>query len=354
MTISTDNDEQSSWSPDGRWIATRAGTRCTCPRGTPARPSGADEAQRRPDQQHPAGLERRRAEHRLPHKPQRPVAQIADIWVMDSPFGPQPGEASARPLVVRPGDERYRRSRPAARGCCSEVTTTASSPAGTKRSTWRTRTARTSSRSPTTSRSTARRPGRRTGHRSHGSPPVTASTGDLRHGRGRRRRPAADRQRDPRRRAGLVARRPRDHLHARRDPDDAGRRLGHERRRWRPRAAGQHADDRGVPGLAAAADHRRRSGRGTHRLRRPVAATRRRRLSRRGEVRVRVRARLGGEWQDGARLGTAPGRIGSYDCAFERHSFDQVLVQCDHRGSKKAWRSSTASPQPRRAWRLDP
>ena len=36
-----------------------------------------------------------------------PSRNVADIWVMDSPFGPVPGEASARPLVVRPGDERY-------------------------------------------------------------------------------------------------------------------------------------------------------------------------------------------------------------------------------------------------------
>ena len=36
-----------------------------------------------------------------------PSRNVADIWVMDSPFGPVPGQPSAQPLVVRPGDERY-------------------------------------------------------------------------------------------------------------------------------------------------------------------------------------------------------------------------------------------------------
>ncbi len=36
-----------------------------------------------------------------------PSRNVADIWVMDSPFGVLPGEPSARPLVVRAGDERY-------------------------------------------------------------------------------------------------------------------------------------------------------------------------------------------------------------------------------------------------------
>jgi WD40 repeat protein len=41
-------------------------------------------------------------------------------------------------------------------------------------------------------------------------------------------------------------------------------------------------------------------------------------------------------WQAGARLGASKERIGSYRCTAQPHSFDQVLVQCDHRGLKKA------------------
>jgi hypothetical protein len=44
---------------------------------------------------------------------------------------------------------------------------------------------------------------------------------------------------------------------------------------------------------------------------------------------------VAGEWQAGARLGARPERVRGFDCAHERHSFDQVLVECDHRGVKK-------------------
>ena len=42
------------------------------------------------------------------------------------------------------------------------------------------------------------------------------------------------------------------------------------------------------------------------------------------------------EWQAGARLGAAPGKLRGFDCTATPHTFDQLLVQCEHRGPKKA------------------
>jgi hypothetical protein len=57
---------------------------------------------------------------------------------------------------------------------------------------------------------------------------------------------------------------------------------------------------------------------------------------------------IAGDWLAGARVAAPAERIRSYQCAFEPHSFDQVLVQCDHRGAKKAiafvYREPPAAP----------
>jgi dipeptidyl aminopeptidase/acylaminoacyl peptidase len=42
------------------------------------------------------------------------------------------------------------------------------------------------------------------------------------------------------------------------------------------------------------------------------------------------------EWQAEARLGAPPEKVRGFDCAATQHSFDQRLVQCEHRGPKKA------------------
>ena len=42
------------------------------------------------------------------------------------------------------------------------------------------------------------------------------------------------------------------------------------------------------------------------------------------------------EWQAGARLGAPPEKVRGFDCAAAPHTFDQQLVQCEHRGPKKA------------------
>lgn len=44
---------------------------------------------------------------------------------------------------------------------------------------------------------------------------------------------------------------------------------------------------------------------------------------------------IAGQWHEGALAGSAPARVESFDCAAALHSFDQTLVQCDHRGIKK-------------------
>jgi hypothetical protein len=57
--------------------------------------------------------------------------------------------------------------------------------------------------------------------------------------------------------------------------------------------------------------------------------------------------RLASRWLPGARFDT-PRTRGNYKCNSEPHSFDQVLVQCDHRGAKKAiafvYREPPAAP----------
>jgi Tol biopolymer transport system component len=107
VTTTPHNEEQSSWSPDGRWVAYKrldavhvgrwdAGVEpieLTTPDGqiNNTQPAWSPDARS-------IVFRTNRAD---------PSVNVADVWVMDSPFGPNPGEPSARPLVVRPGDERY-------------------------------------------------------------------------------------------------------------------------------------------------------------------------------------------------------------------------------------------------------
>jgi hypothetical protein len=45
---------------------------------------------------------------------------------------------------------------------------------------------------------------------------------------------------------------------------------------------------------------------------------------------------IAADWQGSARLAAPAERLKSYECASHPHSFDEGLVQCDHRGGKKA------------------
>jgi hypothetical protein len=57
---------------------------------------------------------------------------------------------------------------------------------------------------------------------------------------------------------------------------------------------------------------------------------------------------IAADWQGSARLAAPAERLKSYECASHPHSFDEGLVQCDHRGGKKAIAVSTASCRLRR------
>ena len=106
--FTTDNEQQSSWSPDGLWLAhTRRDAVYVGPWDGSAdakpltRPNDGLINNTQPAWS-PDG-------QRIVFRTNRsdPSRNVADIWVMDSPFGPVPGEPSAEPLVERPGDERY-------------------------------------------------------------------------------------------------------------------------------------------------------------------------------------------------------------------------------------------------------
>jgi WD40-like Beta Propeller Repeat len=108
VTTTTDNEEQSSWSPDGRWVAYK---RRNAVYVAPWDGSVPPRALTTPNDgtinnTQPAWSPDARS---ILFRTNRsdPSANVADVWIMDSPFGPAPGEPSARPLIVRPGDERY-------------------------------------------------------------------------------------------------------------------------------------------------------------------------------------------------------------------------------------------------------
>ena len=104
ITTTTDNEEQSSWSPDGRWIASK---RRDAVYVAPWDGSVAPRALTKPND----GLTNNTQPawspdgERIVFRTNRadPSKNVADVWEMDV----RSGEPSARPLVVRPGDERY-------------------------------------------------------------------------------------------------------------------------------------------------------------------------------------------------------------------------------------------------------
>jgi len=108
ITSSSDNEEQSSWAPDGRWFAYK---RRDAVWVAPWDGSIAPQPLTKPsdgltNNTQPAWSPDMRT---IVFRTNRadPSVNVADIWAMDSPFGTDPGESSAHPLVVRPGDERY-------------------------------------------------------------------------------------------------------------------------------------------------------------------------------------------------------------------------------------------------------
>lgn len=104
ITVTTDNEEQSSWAPDGRWFAfKRRDAVYIAPwdGSVPARPLTKPNDGLTNNTQpawSPDGL---RILFRTNRKD--PSRNVGDVWVMDA----QLGEPTAAPLVVRPGDERY-------------------------------------------------------------------------------------------------------------------------------------------------------------------------------------------------------------------------------------------------------
>jgi TolB protein len=108
ITFTTDNEEQSSWSPDGRWIAFKRRDAVyagpvdgSLPAQPLTRPNDGQTNNTQPAWS-PDGTQIVFRTNRS-----NPALNVADVWIMDSPFGAVPGESSARAVVVRPGDERY-------------------------------------------------------------------------------------------------------------------------------------------------------------------------------------------------------------------------------------------------------
>ena len=107
ITFSTDNEEQSSWSPDGRWFAFKqreavhiAPWDGSVPARALTKPFDGDINNTQPAWS-PDG--KRIVFRTNRSETARPRRNVADVWVMDA----QAGEPSAVPLVERPGDERY-------------------------------------------------------------------------------------------------------------------------------------------------------------------------------------------------------------------------------------------------------
>ena len=350
VTTSPDNEEQSSWSPDGRWVAYK---RREAVFVAPWDGSVEPQALTKPNDgttnnTQPAWSSYGRS---IVFRSNRsdPSRNVADVWVMDSPFGAQPGEPSARPLVVRAGDERYPTFSPdgtrllfrgdadgadgsgdeeiyvASAGGSGVVALTndeaidsapAFSPDGTQIA-WE---------------STRDGLDREIYVMNAGGGNVRQLTDNLVHDEGPAWSPDG-RLISFTRAANPTA--PGDVWVMNADGSNAqpltSTPIIEESPDWQP-----------LPITVGAADEARRACGDLSLLPDGVASV----------VAVKTECefalRLAREWQDGARLGTAPARIGSYDCAHERHSFDQVLVQCDHRGSKKGvafvYREAPAAP----------
>jgi dipeptidyl aminopeptidase/acylaminoacyl peptidase len=335
VTTSPDNEEQSSWSPDGRWVAYK---RREAVFVAPWDGSVEPQALTKPNDgqtnnTQPAWSSDGRS---IVFRSNRsdPSRNVADVWVMDSPFGAQPGEPSARPLVVRAGDERYPTFSPdgtrllfrgdadgadgsgdeeiyvASAGGSGVVALTdddaidsapAFSPDGTQIA-WE---------------STRNGLDREIYVMDAGGGNVRQLTDNQVHDEGPAWSP------DGRLISFTRAETPTAPL--------TSTPIIEESPDWQP-----------LPITVGAADEARRACGDLSLLPGGVASV----VAVKTECELALR--LAGEWQDGARLGAAPERIRSYECAHERHSFDQVLVQCDHRGPKKGvafvYREPPATP----------
>ena len=334
ITFSTDNEEQSSWSPDGRWFAFKrrdavyvAPWDGSVPPRPLTKPSDGLTNNTQPAWS-PDGA-------RILFRTNRadPSVNVGDVWIMDVATG----EPSAQPLVVRPGDERYPTFSPdgtrllfrgdddalpnsddeeifVANADGSGITALtddgqldsapAWSPDGT-RIAWE-----------------SRRDG-------GGDREIFVMDADGTNVGSSRTTPSTTRGRRGRRTGRLIAF---TRSATEGDPGDV----------WvmsadgsDPGPAHRHARDRGVAGLAADPVHRRLGGQRTGS---PAATPRwcraaspRSSPSSRAATWRSTSRRSGGR----ARLGAPPERARGFDCAYGRHSFDQALVQCDHRGPKK-------------------
>ena len=350
VTTSTDNEEQSSWSPDGRWIAFK---RRDAVYVAPWDGSVEPRALTKPNDgstnsTQPAWSPDARS---IVFRTNRsdPSRNVADVWVMDSPFGPLPGEPSARPLVVRAGDERYPTFSPDGtqllfrgdddgidRSGDEEIYAANADGSGVVALTDDNSVDSAPAWSPDGTRIAweSRRDGL-----DHEIYVMDADGGNVRqltsnalHDEG----PAwsAD--------GRLIAF---TRAETETAPGDG----------WIMNADGsgpepltstavieESPDWQPLPITVGAAGQPRTACGDLSLLPGGVASV----IAVKTECELALR--LAGEWQDGARLGAPPERIRSYDCAHQRHSFDQVLVQCDHRGPKKGvafvYRESVAAP----------
>lgn len=107
LTTTLDNEEQSSWSPDGRRIAFKRRD-AVWVMGVDG--SGAQALTETATDGHNSTQPAWSPDGTLlvfRDNTARAPANVADIWVMDAPAGGAPGGTNARPLVTLPGDERY-------------------------------------------------------------------------------------------------------------------------------------------------------------------------------------------------------------------------------------------------------
>jgi TolB protein len=350
ITVTRENEEQSSWSPDGRWVAFKKRDAVyVAPwdgslEATPLTKPNDDPINNTQPAWSPDGkgivFRTNRSD---------PSRNVADIWVMDSPFGPVPGEPSARPLVVRPGDERYPTFSPDGTRLLFRGDDDGIAPSGDEEI------------------YVARADGSEivalTDDEALDSAPAWSPDGT---------QIAWESTRDGADREIYVM--DADGSHVRQLTDNA---LHDEGPAWSPDgrlitftrsdtadapgdvwvmyADGSDAapltstpvieespDWQPLPIAVGAPDEPRTACGDLSLLPGGVAAV----------VAVKsscdLALEIASDWQAGAQLAAPPERLRSYDCAFAPHSFDQILVQCDHRGVKKAiafgYREPLAAP----------
>lgn len=350
ITFSTDNEEQSSWSPDGLWVAfKRRDAVYVAPAdgSLPARPLTKPSDGLTNNTQPAWSPDAERIVFRTNRGD--PSRNVADIWVMDSPFGAAAGEPSAHPLVVRPGDERYPTFSPdgdrllfrgdddgiapsgdeeiyVARADGSDIVALTEDDALDSAPAWSpdgTRIAWESSRDG---------PDREIYVMDADGTDVRQLTDNALHDEGPAWSPDGRLIAFTRSTTGDE---PGDVWVMNADGSDVrpltSTPVIEESPDWQP-----------LPITVGATDEPRTACGDLSFMPGGVASV----------VAVKstcdVALAIAGDWQAGARLAAPPERVRSYDCAFQRHSFDQLLVQCDHRGAKKAiafvYREPPAAP----------